>query len=136
MRQFARPLSLVLLVLVLFAQALPASASNTWSDTDPVVVITTPGGNMVPVYVNNGVDGAQHLPAAQLARMTYTAKSVQSGAATKVTVTSNVPCDAFGTGWATRTRPSTGPFGTGTLYGEAYGLCGQDLSVTFTVPVP
>jgi hypothetical protein len=136
MRHLARPLSLVLLLLVLFAQALPASASNTWSDTDPVVVISTPGGHLVPVYVNNGVDGAQHLPAAQVARMSYTAKSVQSGDATKVTVTSNVPCDALGSGWATRTRPSTGAFGTGTLYGEAYGVCGQDLTVTFTLPVP
>jgi hypothetical protein len=133
MRQMARPLSLVVVLLVLLAQAVPASASNTWSDTDPVVIITTPGGHMVPVYVNNGAAGAEHLPAAQLARMTYTTKSVGQG--TKVSITSNVPCDALGTGWGSRTRPSTGAFGTGTLYGEAYGVCGQDLIVTFTLSV-
>jgi hypothetical protein len=135
MRHLARPLSLVVLLLLVAAYAVPASASNSWSDTDPVVVITTPGGNMVPVYVNNGVDGAEHLPAAQLARMTYTAKSVQSGAATKVTVTSTIPCDALGNGWASRVRPSSEPFGTGVLYGEAYSVCGQGMSVTFTIPV-
>ena len=136
MRNLARPLALVLLVLVFVAQALPASAANSWSDTDPVMVITTPGGRTVPVYMNNGVDGAQHLPAAQVARMGYSAKWVQSANAVKVTVTSNVPCDAFGTGWATRLRPSEGAFGTILLYGEAYGVCGQDMTVTFTITGP
>ena len=134
MRHLARPLSLVLLLLALFAHALPASAANTWSDTDPVVLIATPAGNMVPVYVNNGAEGAQHLPAAQLARMTYTAKSVQSANATKVTITSTVPC--VGGTYDARTIISTGAFATGSIYGSVYGTCGQAMSVDFKVPEP
>jgi hypothetical protein len=136
MRQLARPLSLVVLLLGLLALAPPASASNTWSDTDPVVIITTPGGHMVSVYVDNGTDGVQHLPAAQAARMTYTVKSVASGRASMVTLTSTVPCDALGTGWASRTIPSSGAFATGVVYGQAYGVCDQPMTVQFTLAVP
>jgi hypothetical protein len=135
MRQMARPLSLVVLLLVLAAQAPFASASNTWSDTDPVVVIATPGGHLVSVYVDNGTDGTEHLPAAQLAKMTYTVNSVTAGGATMVTLTSTVPCDATGTGWATRAIPSSAPFATGTVYGVVYATCGQPMTVKFKLPV-
>jgi hypothetical protein len=136
MRQLARPLSLVVLVLVFVAQAPPAGASNTWSDTDPVVVIATPGGHLWPVYVDNGTDGVQHLPAAQVAKMTYSVKSVASGRETMVTLTSTVPCDVLGTGWGTRAIPSSGAFATGTIYAQAYGTCGQPMTTQFTLPLP
>jgi hypothetical protein len=136
MRHLARPLSLVLLLLVLAAQALPASAANTWSDTDPVVVIATPGGHLVSVYVDNGTNPADHLAAAQAAQMTYTVKAVNSGAATMVTLTSTVPCDALGTGWDTRMIPSSAPFATGTVYGQVLGTCGQPMTLQFKLPYP
>jgi hypothetical protein len=134
MRKFARPLSLVLLPLVFVAQALPASAANTWSDTDPVVLITTPGGHVVSVYVDNGTNPADHIAAAQLAQMTYSVKSTNSGDATMVTLTSTVPCDASGSGWETRVIPSSAPFATGTVYGQALGTCGQPMTVQFKLP--
>jgi hypothetical protein len=134
MRHLARPLSRVVILLVLAAQALPASASNTWSDTDPVVVITTPGGHVVSVYVDNGTNPADHLAAAQIAQMTYTVNSVNSGAATMVTLTSTVPCDALGSGWETRVIPSSAPYATGTVYGQVLGTCGQPMTVKFKIP--
>jgi hypothetical protein len=136
MRHLARPLSLVVLLLVLVAQTPLASASNTWSDTDPLVVIATPAGNQVTVYVDNGTYGTEHAAAAQLAWMTYTVKSVAAGRSTMVALTSIVPCDALSTSYATRTIPSSKPFATGTIYGEAYATCGQPMTVTFTLPVP
>jgi hypothetical protein len=131
MRHLARPLSLAVLLLVLVAQALPAAASNTWSDTDPVVLITTPAGHVVTVYVDNGTDGVQHLPAAQLAKMTYTVKRVGNG--TMVTLTSTVPCDDLGTVYATRAIASTRAFATGLIYGSVYGMCGQPMTQQFTM---
>ena len=131
MRQLARPLSLVVVLLVLVAHALPASASNSWSDTDPVVVIATPAGHLVSVYVDNSTYGVEHLPAAQAARMTYTVKHVGQG--TMVALTSTVPCDALSDNYPTRFAPSTGPFATGLVYGWSYGVCGQPMTLQFTI---
>ena len=136
MRHLARPLSLVVLLLVLVAEAPPASASNTWSDTDPVIVVVTPAGNMVTVYVNVGVQGAEHLPSAQAASMKYSVKRVQAGQATSVTVSVLVTCDGLGSPYPTRIYPSSAPFGTGIPYGSDYGYCGQSMVETFTVTVP
>jgi hypothetical protein len=133
MRQLARPLSFVVVLLVLVAHALPASASNSWSDTDPVVVIVTPSGHMVSVYVDNGTDGVEHLPAAQAARMSYTVKRVGQG--TMVAFTSTVPCDALSNSYATRAIMSTGAFATGFVYGSVYGMCGQPMTTQFTINV-
>jgi hypothetical protein len=135
MTHLARPFSLVVLVLALAAQAPPAAASNTWSDTDPVVLITTPGGHQVAVYVDNGTSPAEHLTAAQLAQMSYTVKSLASGATTAVTLTSTVPCDAPGASYATRAIASTGAFATGSVYGQDYGTCGQPMTIKFTLPL-
>ena len=135
MRRLARPLSFVVLLLVLAAQVPSASAANTWSDTDPVVVITTPGGHLVSVYVDNGTNPADHVAAAQLAWMTYSVKSTDSGNATMVTLTSIVPCDASGSGWQTRMIPSSAPFASGIVYGQAFGTCGQPMTVQFRLDV-
>jgi hypothetical protein len=136
MRHLARPLSLVVLLLVLVAQAPPASAANTWSDTDPLEVITTPAGNQVPVYVNIGVEGTQHLASAQAASITYAVQPVQAGRATSVTVTVLVTCDGLDSPYRTRTYPSSQPFGAGTLYGTVYAFCGQRMTVQFTLQTP
>jgi hypothetical protein len=44
---------LVLAAVVLGSGARPAHA-DTWCEVDPPVVITTPAGNLVVVYVDNG----------------------------------------------------------------------------------
>ena len=136
MKRWGRVLSYVGLFLLVATQAPPAAASNTWSDTDPLVVVVTPAGNKVGVYVTNGVLGTEHLAAAQAALMAYTVKTVQAGRGTKVTLTVIVPDDVFGSGFDTRTRPSSGPLATGTLYGTAYGISGQAMIVEFTLPLP
>jgi hypothetical protein len=113
----------------------PGLASNTWSDTDPILVIVTPGGHQVPLYVNNGVFGAQHLASAQVAKMAYTVQRASNGTSTKVVLTVTIPNDTFGSGYPTRTIPSTGAFGTGLVYGITYGTSGTVMKVTFFLPV-
>jgi len=80
-------LSILVAVLLVAGLAPGASASDGWCDTDPVLLITTPGGSQVPVFVNTGAWGAEHLPAAQIARIGYTATPKGSDKATAVTVT-------------------------------------------------
>jgi hypothetical protein len=113
-----------------------ASASDGWCDTDPVLVITTPSGVPVPVYVDTGALGAEHLAAAQTARMGYTAASVANGSATNVKVTVMVSPDAFSNSFETRSAVSTGAFQTGTVYAETTGYSGQLMKMEFVLPVP
>ena len=70
MRRGVRVLPLLLPLLVLLAPQAPATlASNQWSDTDPLVTITTPGGNTVPVYDQVGAEAPGTLVDAQAARI-------------------------------------------------------------------
>lgn len=133
MRSFL--LSILTAVLGLAALAPEAGASDVWCDTDPILIVTTPQGSQVPIYVNTGAQGAQHLPAAQLAKMGYTASSAQSGKGTAVTVSVTVADDAFATSFPTRAGVSTGPFLTGQVYGQAEGTSGHTMQIHFNLPV-
>ncbi len=113
-----------------------ASASDEWCDTDPVLIITTPSGLHVPVYVDGGALGAEHLVAAQTAQMSYTAAPMANGSATNVKVTVMVSPDAFSSSFATRSAVSTGAFRTGTVYAETTGYSGQLMKMEFVLPTP
>ncbi len=135
MRSFL--LSIVVALLMVAGLAPTAGASDGWCDTDPVLLITTPGGSQVPVYINTSVWGAEHLPAAQTARMTYSATSVSNGSATNVEVTVVVPNDAFSSRFPTRTGASSGPYQTGTVYAQTtYGYSGQPMNLQFRLTMP
>ncbi len=126
-----------LLLLLLAAQPTPSSASNGWSDTDPLVTITTPGGNTVAVYDQVGAEAPGTLVDAQTARIIWTVKSEQAGTATQVTLSTVVPCNAlYGCGFRSRSIVSSGAWSTGTVYGSAYGTAGQVMTVRFIVGVP
>lgn len=110
-----------------------ASAGAQWCDTDPVVVIITPRGAIVPIFVNNGAQGAEHLPAVLLASMKYTVEPASSGTLVHLDVV--VPNDLFGKGFTTRSVVSTGPLGTGIVYATAYGVSGKAMHLDFTLNV-
>jgi hypothetical protein len=110
-----------------------ASAGAQWCDTDPVVVIITPSGVLVPLFVNNGAQGVEHQPAVLLASMPYTVTPVDGGTEVHLNVT--VPNDLFARGFPTRSVVSTGPLGTGTVYATAYGVSGKPMQLTFTLDV-
>jgi hypothetical protein len=136
MRRWEQGLSCLALLLLLAAQAPPASAANTWSDTDPILVIITPAGNAVSIYVDNRALGTEHLAAAQAAKMSYTVNAVSSGLDTMVALTSVVPCDAFSSNFNTGVIASTGAFATGTVFGATYATCGHAMTVQFKLGKP
>lgn len=133
MRRLFPLLATLLLGLVLLFPA-PAAGAE-WCDTDPLVVIRTPRGMLVPVYVTSGALGIEHQPAVLLAAIDYTVKSL-GVSGTQVRMTVRVPDDAFATSFPTRTVASSGPFATGIVYDRADGVSGEDMVMTFTLDVP
>jgi hypothetical protein len=133
MKRFTRA---ALLSLALLATAAPvAQAGDSWCDFDPPILVKTPGGNNVMVHVTNGALGAQHLDALKDAEITYVATPAGLGA-TAVVVTVVVPNDSFGSGFATRSTASSGPYGAGTIYASATGSAGTPMQLSFTLNVP
>jgi hypothetical protein len=134
-------LSLALLVLlVMTSPAAAALASDGWCDTDPILVVQTPAGNLVPVYVNVGAQSLLYTPNTLLGAlvMSYTAVPTSGGSATKVTVSVTVPTLPLAADKSFRTRVtvSTGAFGTGTVYSYTSGVSGKAMTSTFKLPYP
>jgi hypothetical protein len=111
-----------------------AGAGMEWCEADPVVIITTPGGSTVPVYVTNGAEGVEHAPALVLARMSYSAAPVSDGHGTLVRLDVVVPGDQFATDYATRSKISSGPLGSGTLYATTTGWSNKVMQMSFVLP--
>ncbi len=125
------------LVVAVLAAFVPATrAGIEWCDTDPLVLIETPGGALVPVFVTTGALGTEHLPAVLLARMSYTAQPVEGGTATLVHLDVTVPDDLFGSHFPTRSTASSGPLATGTIYATTSGHSGEVMALTFKLAVP
>ena len=133
--EMCRLLLVAVLALVLLGPPTAVGASEQWCETDPLVVIDTPGGSRVLVYVTNGALGTEHLPAVLAAHMSYTAQPAEGGRATRVTLDVRIPDDDFGRGFPTRSVVSTGPLKTGRIYAAAGGVSGQPMRMTFTLAV-
>jgi hypothetical protein len=135
-----RALLITLAVLLALAgAATPARAGAEWCDTDPLILVWTPGGQVVPLFVLVGARGLVHFPAAQAASLlatSHTAESAHGGRATRVTVTVIVPDDLFERGFSTRAAVSTGPLGTGKVYAVVEGTSGKAMVLHFTLPIP
>jgi hypothetical protein len=129
---------LVMLVMTSLTLLSPAAlASDGWCDSDPILVVHTPAGNLVPVYYNVGAQSFLYTADTLLGAlgMSYTAVPTSGGAATKVTLVVTVPSLLFQS-FATRDIVSTGAFGTGTVYAYTSGVSGQAMTSTFKLPYP
>lgn len=104
-------------------------AGEQWCEYDPILVITTPKGNRVPVFYLTGAQGLQHSAATQLAAVSYTARPSSQGTWVDVTVT--VPDDVFATSYPTRVTVSSGPWGTLKVHGKDGGASGKPMRVSF-----
>ena len=115
--------------------ATPAWAWDEWCDSDPVLLIWTPEGKVVPVYYLTGVQGPKHLVSGLLGNLSarYSAETAAGG--TLVTVSVVVPSGLFGAAYATRVMVSSGPLGSGHVYGAATGRSGEPMQVQFALPV-
>ncbi len=131
-----RLLALLAALTLVLAPASPVAAMEEWCEDDPPVVITTPKGNRVVVYVTSGALGVEHLAAVQLARITYTVKPADDGRKTLVIMDVTVPNDAFGTGFPTKSTVSEGPFKTLKIYATATGTSGTRMRLKFKLAVP
>jgi hypothetical protein len=129
---------MMVLSALLLVHPSPAGAAAEWCDTDPLVVIVTPAGNLVPVYVLVGALGIQHLAAAQAASLLVATDTAAAagGRATRVTLTVRVPNDLFASGFPVRSAASTGPLETGLVYADTDGVGGNPMMLRFTLDVP
>jgi hypothetical protein len=133
---------LLIALVVLSATSVTATSAQAgaeWCDTDPLILISTPGGQIVPVFILVGALGLEHLPAAQAASLlatSHTVKSTRGGLATSVTVTVEVPDDLFARGFPTRAAISSGPLGSGKVYADTEGKSGTPMTLSFTIPIP
>ncbi len=134
MKRFSRSAVLALLLVAAFVPMV--GASDQWCEDDPVVVIKTPGGSLVTVYVTNGARGVEHLPAVLSAQINYTATSTDGQSATLVQMSVLIPDDEFDDHFETRSTVSTGPMKTGTILATASGFSGQAMFMTFKLNVP
>jgi hypothetical protein len=112
-----------------------AWANDEWCDTDPVLVIHTPQGTLVPVYYLTGVYGELNVVAGLLGNLAASYTATPSGLGTAVTLRVTVPAGS-GAGYPTRLKVSSGPLGTLTVYGQTTGTSGQQMSVPFYLPIP
>ncbi len=117
------------------ATAPTALASDTWCDIDPVQLVITSGGKIVPVFVTNGARSLLYVPQLLLARISHTTKPVDGGRATMVTVSVTVPNGILGETFATRSIVSSGPLGLLTVYATTTGTSGQSMTMQFKLPV-
>jgi hypothetical protein len=127
--------ALVVLALLAGSRA-DALAGEQWCETDPLVVITTPNGAPVPVFVTNGAAGIEHLVYAQLAEIRYTTGSVEGAAATLVRMTVTVPSGIGGSRFETSSVVSTGPLKTGTILAATKGMSDQTMRMEFKLDTP
>jgi hypothetical protein len=134
MRRIVMALAVVAL-LVGFSGPSPVAGAE-WCDTDPLVLVVTPGGALVPIFVTNGALGVEHLLAATLASMHYTAAPARQPGMTDVEIRVLVQHDLFDTHFPTRTVASTGPLGTGAIYARAEGRSGRTMVMRFTLAIP
>ena len=126
----------VLVGTLLLAGLAPAArASEQWCEDDPLVLVTTPSGVVVPVYVTNGALGLEHLAALQLARITYSVRAVEGERATLVQMEVVVPGDWLDDQFKTRSTASTGPLKTGAVLASDTGVSGRPMYLQFKLNV-
>jgi hypothetical protein len=129
-------LAIVAAVSLCAAVAPAARASDQWCEDDPLIVVVTPGGAAVPLYVTKMALGLEHLVAVQTAAVNYSVKPIGGGTATMVQVTVSIPDDLFGSDYPTRAVLSTGPLMTGVVLADVSGYSGQPLQLQFRLGVP
>lgn len=120
---------------ILVASPSGASAHMTYCDWDPLVLIVTPGGHIVPVYDSVWTSSPLDL-AIPLASFTVSRVYDRSGNAhTAVDMTISVPTGLLFR-YSTYDEVTTGLLGSGTVLAHAYGTSGTPVHLKFTLSQP
>ena len=120
----------------LTAVAAPAAlAAENWCDVDPVQLVITSGGKLVPIFITNGARSLGYAAQLLLARISHTTQSVDGGKATLVTVKVTVPNGLLGKRFETRSVVTSGPLGLLKVYATTTGMSGEAMTMQFKLPV-
>ena len=121
--------------LTLAPQAPVAHASDGWCDTDPILIVRTPAGRLVPLYVMVGAQTplltANTLQGSVV--LSYSTWHTKKGETSGVSVIVTVP-SFLAWSFATRQTVSTGAWGSGQVYAFEYGVSGVPTTLTFELP--
>jgi hypothetical protein len=123
-------------LLLLVGSVTTGGASEEWCEYDPVVLVTTPGGSVVPVYLLIGAAGLENLPLVTAAQYSRIVEPTDAGRATLVRLEVLVPKRLDGGTFSTRVTASTGAYATGTILDTETGLSGEPMPLTFRLGVP
>jgi len=128
----------LLLGLSLALQAPVAFASDGWCDTDPIVMVRTPAGRLVPLYVTVGAQSLLLSPNTLLGSvvLSYSTWPTKNGAASGVSMNVKVPSSLLAWSFPTRQTVSTGVYGSGAVYAFRYGVSGSPTTLSFELPYP
>jgi hypothetical protein len=111
-----------------------AGAWAVWCDWDPLVLVVTPSGNIVPVYdsvwTSSPVSLGVPLESYTVARAYSNGKPV-----TAVDMTISVPAGLL-FNFSTMDEVTTGLLGNGTLLARAYATSGTPVQLKFTLAQP
>jgi hypothetical protein len=114
----------------------PVAYGDEWCETDPLLVIQTPQGNLVTVYYLTGVQGPANVAGGLLGNLSATYSVSPAPGGTRVSFSATVPNGPLGATYPTRVKVTSAVQGLGTLYGSTTGQSGQPMSVDFTLGVP
>jgi hypothetical protein len=120
---------------LLAASPTSAGAFTTWCDWDPIVVIVTPAGHVVPLFESVWTESPIDL-AVPLASYTVTRAYDSHGRPVSVVrMTITVPTGLVFR-YSTTDLVTTGPLGSGQVLAQASGASGTAVHLKFILPVP
>ena len=128
-------LAAVLAAGVLLASPTSAGAWMTFCDWDPLVLVVTPSGHIVPVYDSVWTSSVLDLA---LPLESYTVSRTYNWAGrpqTAVDMTISVPTGLLFR-YATTDEVTSGLLGSGTVYARANGWSGTPTHLKFTLSTP
>jgi hypothetical protein len=104
------------------------------------MLLTTPHGNTLLVYITQAGQGLQHLVDLEAATLSYASSSTNrpdgpGELATVFHVSVTIPNDPVDGSFAAMVTVSSGPMASGAIYATASGSSGTTFTLTFTVPL-
>jgi hypothetical protein len=119
---------------VVVASPSAAGAWATYCDWDPVVLVVTPAGHIVPVYDSVWTQSPIDL-GVPLESYTVSRVYVHGQPATSVAMTIRVPTGLL-LQYATDDEVTSGLLGSGTVYAQGGGHSGTPVMLKFTLSTP
>lgn len=119
---------------VMLAAPTSAGAWVTFCDWDPIVLVATPAGHIVPVYDSVWTSSPLDLGVPLESYTASRAYDKSGHPVTAVNMTISVPTGLLFR-YTTKTMVTSGLLGTGTIYAWQYGTSGAPVNLKFTLPV-